>query len=558
MTAPRIVGLSTGTFVRIGAWFRRLLNELRHVGDWRLSTKLVAGFMLIAMAAILFFTKQNETNATQAIAGVQSRLLSTIASSVAVQVETLVLQYRRDTVQVATDPEVVNFMGLSPADQAAAIAPLLSHLGPALKADPDYRVLLLMDPAGHVRVSSDPALQGTNVSSREFFAKGLTATETMPYISDVILGDDRTSQVIYTSSPINDIGGHRILGVVAVQTSAVRLASLLQSPDIVSQHRNAFLVSQDGVILANSVGPRLNYHSLGSLDPAHANAVTKQFGLRSVPSLGLNDLAAEMANAPGGGVATAPLLSPHETDVISFAPVPSQRWAVMVAEDRAIFTADVSDLSRTQFFNAFVLALIIGGLVIFVGRAFDTTERESLSDPLTGLANRRFLQEILLRELRRAQRSNQPFALMIVDIDHFKVVNDTYGHNAGDEMLEQLAGIMLSSVRATDFVVRYGGEEFVILLPETRLADAQQVAEKLRKTIGESVMESTAKPGVILTCTVSAGVSMYPVDAASGEGLILKADKALYFAKQHGRNRVVTVAEAETPSPDAPVAAIKS
>jgi diguanylate cyclase (GGDEF)-like protein len=230
----------------------------------------------------------------------------------------------------------------------------------------------------------------------------------------------------------------------------------------------------------------------------------------------------------------------------------------MVAEDRAIFTADVSDLSRTQFFNAFVLALIIGGLVIFVGRAFDTTERESLSDPLTGLANRRFLQEILLRELRRAQRSNQPFALMIVDIDHFKVVNDTYGHNAGDEMLEQLAGIMLSSVRATDFVVRYGGEEFVILLPETRLADAQQVAEKLRKTIGESVMESTAKPGVILTCTVSAGVSMYPVDAASGEGLILKADKALYFAKQHGRNRVVTVAEAETPSPDVPVAAIKS
>jgi len=290
--------------------------------------------------------------------------------------------------------------------------------------------------------------------------------------------------------------------------------------------------------------------------PAHANAVTKQFGLRSVPSLGLNNLAAEMANAPGGGVASAPLLSSHETDVIGFAPVPSQRWAVMVAEDQAIFTADVSDLSRTQFFNAFVLALIISGLVIFVGRAFDTTERESLSDPLTGLANRRFLQEILLRELRRAQRSNQPVALMIVDIDHFKAVNDTYGHNAGDEMLEQLAGIMISSVRATDFVVRYGGEEFVILLPETRLVDALQVAEKLRKTIGETVMESTAKPGVTLTCTVSAGVSTYPLDAASAEGLILKADRALYFAKQNGRNRVVTVAEVD--APPAAVASIKN
>src|SRR5437016_9980834 len=164
MTAHQVVGLSTGTLVKIGAWFRRLLNELRHVGEWRLSTKLVAGFMLVAMAAILFFTRQNETNATQAIAGVQSRLLSTIASSVAVQVETQVLQYRRDTIQVATDPEVVNYMSLGPADQAAAITPLLSHLGQALKADPDYRALLLMDPAGHVRVSSDPALQGTNVN----------------------------------------------------------------------------------------------------------------------------------------------------------------------------------------------------------------------------------------------------------------------------------------------------------------------------------------------------------------------------------------------------------
>ena len=557
MTPNHVAALSTGAFVKIGAGVRRLLNEFRHARDWRLSTKLMVGFMLIAMGAIFFFTRQNETRTTQVITGVQSRLLTSLASSVAVQVETQVLQYRRDMIQVATDPEVVNYMSLSPTDQSAAIGPLLSHLGPALKADPDYRLLLMLDPAGHILVSSDPALQGENVSSREFFARGLTATESAPYISDVILADDRTSQVIYTSSPISGTGG-RILGVVAVQISAVHLASLLQSQDLVSQHRNGFLVSQDGVIMTNSVGSRLNYRSVGSLDPAHANAVTKQFGLDSVQSLGLNSLAAEIANATAGGVASAPLLSSHETDVIGFAPVPSQHWAVMVAEDQAIFTADVSDLSRTQFFNAFVLALIIGGLVIFVGRAFDTTERESLSDPLTGLANRRFLQEILLRELRRAQRSNQPVALIFVDIDHFKAVNDTYGHNAGDEMLEQLAGIMISSVRVTDFVVRYGGEEFVILLPETRLVDAQQVAEKLRKTIGETVMESTSKPGVTLTCTVSAGVSTYPVDAASGEGLILKADKALYFAKQNGRNRVATVAEADAPPAAAPVASIKS
>ncbi|MDP9325199.1 MAG: GGDEF domain-containing protein, partial [Candidatus Dormibacteraeota bacterium] len=216
-----------------------------------------------------------------------------------------------------------------------------------------------------------------------------------------------------------------------------------------------------------------------------------------------------------------------------------------VSEDQAVFTAEVSDLSRTQFFNAAFLALIIGGLVIFAGRLFESTERESLSDPLTGLANRRFLQEIMLRELRRAQRSNQPVSLIIADIDHFKGVNDTYGHNVGDEVLEQIAGIMLSSVRATDFVIRYGGEEFVILQPETRAADAAAVADKLRKTIGDTIMESTSRPGITLKVSISAGVAAFPVDGQTGEQVILKADKALYWAKQHGRNRVATVHDVE-------------
>jgi two-component system cell cycle response regulator len=145
----------------------------------------------------------------------------------------------------------------------------------------------------------------------------------------------------------------------------------------------------------------------------------------------------------------------------------------------------------------------------------------------------------------------------VADIDHFKGVNDTYGHNVGDEVLEQVAGIMLTSVRATDFVVRYGGEEFVILLPETRVADAQQVADKLRKTIGDTIMESTTRPGITLKVSVSAGVAAYPVDGGSGEELILKADKALYYAKQHGRNRVVTVTEAESPDRESPLASIQ-
>jgi len=540
----------------MGSAIRRGLNELRRAPDWRLSTKIMVSFFVLAMGAIFFFSRQTEAQSTQVLTRAQSRLLTSLASSVAIQVDSQVLQYRRDAVQVATDPEVVNFMSQDPVGQAASGGALLHRLAPALNADPDYRLLLLLDPNGHVVISNEPGQQGQDNGKKEFFTRGMSAAAGEPYISDIILAEDGRSQIMYTSLPIRDAVG-KVLGVAAVRIVPDHIAAPLKSRDLANQHSSGLLVSRQGVILANSVNPSFNYKSLGSLDPTQTNQVKSQYRLENVSSMGLDDLANQVAGAQTSGFATAKLLSPRETDVIGFAPVSGQGWTVLVAEDQSVFTADVNSLSRTQFINAFVLALIIGGLVIFVGRLFESTERESLSDPLTGLANRRFLQEILLRELRRAQRSNQPVSLIVADIDHFKGVNDTYGHNVGDEVLEQVAGIMLSGVRATDFVVRYGGEEFVILLPETRLVDAQQVADKLRKTISDTIMESTSRPGITLKVSLSAGVSSFPVDGGSGEELILKADKALYFAKQHGRNRVVTVTEAEAPGTEPPVASIQ-
>jgi diguanylate cyclase (GGDEF)-like protein len=319
---------------------------------------------------------------------------------------------------------------------------------------------------------------------------------------------------------------------------------------LTSEHRYGFLVSKEGVILANSSNPSLNYRVLGTLDPTQSARVKQQYLLDKVDSLELDNLSNYVAGATGTGFTQAHLLSSKETDVIGWAPVGHQRWTVMVSEDQAIFTAGVRDLTRGQFFNEAILAVIIGGLVIFASRIFEGTERQSLSDPLTGLANRRFFQEIFLREMRRSQRSNQPVAMVLVDIDFFKGVNDTYGHNVGDEVLEQLAGIMLANVRATDFVVRYGGEEFIVLLPETRLADALQVAEKLRKTIGDTILESTSREGITLKVTVSAGVAAFPIDGRNGEEVILKADRALYHAKQSGRNRVVAASDMQSGDPD--------
>jgi diguanylate cyclase (GGDEF)-like protein len=439
-------------------------------------------------------------------------------------------------------------MTASPAEQAASGPGLLRRLAPVLAADPDYRLLLILDPNGRTAISNEPGVQGQDYSDRVFFTQGKVAAASDPYISDITLAEDHRSQILYVASPIRDALG-RLLGVAAVRLAPDHVAAPLKAADLRQQNRFGYLASKEGIILANSVSPTFNYKVLGTLDPTQTDIVKHQYALDKVDSIGLDDLANSVTGATNTGFTTAHLVSAKETDVIGYSPVSHQRWTVLVGEDQAVFTADVQSLSRSQLFNTLILALIIGGLVIFASRMFESTERESLSDPLTGLANRRFFQEILLRELRRSQRANQPVSLAIMDIDYFKGVNDTYGHNVGDEVLEQVAGIMLQSVRATDFVIRYGGEEFVILLPETRLDDATAVSEKLRKTIGDTILESTSRPGITLKVSVSAGVAAYPGDGLTGEAIILKADKALYEAKQGGRNRVVSAASLEPEDP---------
>ena len=521
---------------------RRVVDELRNIREWRLSTKIMIFFLVLSMGAIFALAKLTEQRSTEVLTKAQSQLLTSLASSLSIQVDSQVLQYRRDATQVATDPETVNFMNAGAPDQGAS---LLKRLTPALTADPDYRLLLLVDNNGRVVLSNEPGEQGQDFSQKEFFTRGLVAPSDQPYVSDISLAEDHRTQILYISLPIRDAVG-KVLGVAAVRLSPDHVASPLISKDLSSQHRSGFLVNQQGVILANSANPALNYDVLGSLDPVQSDAVKKQMNLDRVNSLKLDDLGDKVSGGTNdSGFTTSHLLGPNEVDVIGYAPVQRQRWTVMVVEDQAVFTKDVNDLTRNQFFNTVLLALIIGSLVLLAGRMFETTERESLSDPLTGLANRRFFQEILLREMRRAQRGNQPLSLIIADIDHFKGVNDTYGHSVGDEVLEQVGSIMLSSVRATDFVIRYGGEEFVVLMPETRAVDAVQVANKLRKTIGDTILESTSRPGMTLKVTISGGVGSFPADGQTGEQLILRADRALYWAKEHGRNRIATIADVE-------------
>jgi diguanylate cyclase (GGDEF)-like protein len=161
----------------------------------------------------------------------------------------------------------------------------------------------------------------------------------------------------------------------------------------------------------------------------------------------------------------------------------------------------------------------------------------ALHDGLTGLLNRRHWESCLEREFARHNRYSNPASLVLFDIDHFKKLNDTYGHQAGDEVIRQVARITREMVRDTDYAGRYGGEEFVVLLADTPLQGASQFAERLRMAI-EQLQISHEQ--LSLQCSVSVGVACIRTDMANHQALIEAADKALYQAKSAGRNQVVT------------------
>lgn len=156
-------------------------------------------------------------------------------------------------------------------------------------------------------------------------------------------------------------------------------------------------------------------------------------------------------------------------------------------------------------------------------------------DPLTGLYNRRYLDSTLERELARCKRDGHPLALILIDIDHFKQVNDTYGHQAGDEVLLKLSTLLACMARAGDVACRYGGEEFLLLMPTMPLASAQERAEALRMAFGNLAVPFG---DFHLRATLSIGIAAYPGHGTSAGELIRNADTALYRAKHLGRNRV--------------------
>lgn len=240
------------------------------------------------------------------------------------------------------------------------------------------------------------------------------------------------------------------------------------------------------------------------------------------------------------------LHDPGRTDLIPrkwTSPFGIQKLLVvpLIARDRAIgiMALDLIDPSREFSSEQVDLAVTIGGRVaasIENAQLYEEMQELATTDSLTGTYNRRALFELGEREVERAWRFDRPLAVLMFDLDHFKPINDTYGHPVGDEVLVAVVERCQEDLRIVDILVRYGGDEFAIILPETDYAGAQRVAQRLRRTIARSPIHTEAGP---IPLTITVGGTVLDSDRAHLEMLLDRADNALYTAKTAGRNRVV-------------------
>jgi diguanylate cyclase (GGDEF)-like protein len=197
-----------------------------------------------------------------------------------------------------------------------------------------------------------------------------------------------------------------------------------------------------------------------------------------------------------------------------------------------------------MFFLGAVLLLFTGMLALETATEFtrfSKLERENIMDHLTGVYNRRYLDKRIASEAIRARRYDMPLSMMMIDIDHFKAVNDRYGHQIGDQVLKSLGELLFKKVRGTDVVARYGGEEFAVLTLQTKISDTFDLATRLCKAVEASIMVPTdeKQDREAIRITISIGVAGFDENVFDSQAMIRKADMALYQAKREGRNRTV-------------------
>lgn len=334
----------------------------------------------------------------------------------------------------------------------------------------------------------------------------------------------------------------RALSEALVNTSRALNSSLKfdEVLDLILDHLGRVVPHDSANIMVleeNGVG--LIVRSRGYKEHGQADLTGKKISLVEMPIINLVAIEGRPAAIPN--VKAEPLW--HSTPEVVW--VNSYAVAPIRSRGRTVGFLNLES-AKPGFFNAGHAERLQAfadqaSIAIENSRLYENVENLAITDPLTGLYNRRGLNQLGDREVARSQRFLHPLAAIMLDIDHFKVVNDTYGHPAGDRVLVALASTLRSHVRNVDLVTRFGGEEFFLLLSETEQSNAESAAERIRQAVENLVVPVALKDNIsdsTIQVTVSLGLVMLGQDMANLDALIKATDKALYEAKTAGRNRV--------------------
>jgi diguanylate cyclase (GGDEF)-like protein len=243
---------------------------------------------------------------------------------------------------------------------------------------------------------------------------------------------------------------------------------------------------------------------------------------------GLELLCPHLKNQPPGFALCIPMMA--QGDAMGILHIRSDSPALAKPNQSQPYLAESTQRIAIAMADSIVLTLANLKLRIFL-------REQSIRDPLTGLFNRRYLEETLEREFRRAERLQSPVGVMMLDLDHFKRFNDNFGHDAGDTLLRELGSFLKQNLRGGDMACRYGGEEFSLILPEVSLENVRLRAEQLRDGIKQLNVQHDGK--LLGAISLSVGIAMFPEHGATSRQVLNAADAALYQAKGGGRDRVI-------------------
>jgi diguanylate cyclase (GGDEF)-like protein len=446
-----------------------------------------------------------------------------------------------------------NLDRVSRAGPDRARARLTEYLRSVRERFPDYEELVVVNPEGAAAATT--AKQPTPVRLPHRWATTIRTEHAVvgePYVDDA-----RGKGVIVFAVPIYQTGG-RFLGALTAKLNLAAAHALLRRFAGGASSR-VYLITTDGrLIVGSGAGPGPVELMRQALDPTLVRRLLEHEGSP-----------VEFDGLEGDGVVATAKRVP-QLDWAVLAEVPTMDAYRQVTHLRNVTMLIVAALLVGVGLLAYMLGLLItrpldrltegaarvaagdlavdlpvvgGGELGYVTEVFNDMvkrlregrrelERLSITDDLTGLYNRRYLMDTLANEVRRARRLKHPFALVMLDVDHFKEYNDASGHLAGDAALTRIGAILRESTRDVDCAARYGGEEFVVVMPETEADGALETVQRVRARLA-----SDAVVGGKLTLSI--GITQFPDDGATPEALLAGADAALYQAKRTGRDRVV-------------------